>query len=91
VAGGWSRKGDARCVIRAGLASVFESSCQKDITRIFQKDERVCKERFMGMSICIGHSPQTRSFAPAATFARVRLRNFCWRKRPSFLASRRFA
>ena len=29
--------------------------------------------------------------APAASIARVRLRNFCIRKRPSFLASRRFA
>jgi hypothetical protein len=28
---------------------------------------------------------------PAATFARVNLRNFCLHKRPSFLASRRFA
>ena len=27
------------------------------------------------ISICVLHSPQTRSFAPAATFARVRLRN----------------
>gem|GEM_PF-5561844 len=27
----------------------------------------------------------------ATAFARVRLRNFCLRKRPSFLASRRFA
>jgi len=43
------------------------------------------------MSIGVGHSPQTRSCAPAATFARVNLRNFCNRKRPSFLASRRFA
>jgi len=43
------------------------------------------------MSICVSHFPQTRSVAPAATFARVRLRNFCWRKRPIFLASRRFA
>ena len=39
----------------------------------------------------VGHSSQTRSFAPAASLARVRLRNFCLRKRPSFLASRRFA
>ena len=30
-------------------------------------------------------------FAPAVSIARVRLRNFCLRKRPSFLASRRFA
>jgi hypothetical protein len=43
------------------------------------------------MIICVGHSSQTRSFAPAATFARVRLRNFCICKRPSFLDSRRFA
>ena len=28
---------------------------------------------------------------PATPFARVQLRNFCSRKRPSFLASRRFA
>jgi len=41
--------------------------------------------------ICVGHSPQTRSFAPAALLTRVRHRNFCGRKRPSFLASRRFA
>ena len=39
----------------------------------------------------VGHSSQTRSFAPAASLAPVRLRNFCLRKRPSFLASRRFA
>ncbi len=39
----------------------------------------------------VGHSPQTRSFAPAAPLARVRLQNFCFRKRPSFLVSRRFA
>jgi hypothetical protein len=72
------------------------------------------------VSICVGHYPQTRLFAPAATFARVQhrnilqgltsppllvkpaetsilahcvgcLQNFCFRKRPSFLASRRFA
>lgn len=42
-------------------------------------------------SMGVGHSSQTRSFAPAATLARVRLQNFCLRKRPSFLASRRFA
>jgi len=30
-------------------------------------------------------------FVPATTFTRVRLRIFCLRKRPSFLASRRFA
>jgi len=45
----------------------------------------------MRLDVGVGHSPQTRLFAPAATFARVRLRNFCIRKRPSFLASRRFA
>jgi hypothetical protein len=30
---------------------------------------------FIRMSIGVGHSPQTRSFAPAAPIARVRLRN----------------
>jgi hypothetical protein len=39
----------------------------------------------------IGRSPQTRLLAPAATFARVQFRNFCFRKRPSFLAPRRSA
>ena len=39
----------------------------------------------------VGHSSQTRSFAPAATLARLRLRNFCLRKRASFLASPRSA
>jgi len=28
---------------------------------------------------------------PTTTIARVRLRNFCFRKRPSFLVSQRFA
>ena len=42
-------------------------------------------------SMGVGHSSQTRSFAPAASLARVRFRNFCLRKRPSFLAARRFA
>lgn len=46
---------------------------------------------YMRISIGVGHSPQTRSFTPAATFARVQLQNFCFRKRPSFLASRRSA
>jgi len=45
----------------------------------------------LGCASVSGHSPQTRSFAPAASLTRVRLRNFCLRKRPSFLASRRFA
>jgi len=39
------------------------------------------------IGVGVGHSSQTRSFAPAATFACVRLRNFCFRKRPSFLVS----
>jgi len=30
-------------------------------------------------------------YAPAVSLTRVRLRNFCWCKRPRFLASRRFA
>ena len=45
----------------------------------------------MRMRACVGHSPQTRLFSPAENFARVRLRNFCLCKRPSFLTSRRFA
>jgi len=32
-----------------------------------------------------GLFPQTHSVAPATTFARVQTRNFCVRKRPSFL------
>jgi hypothetical protein len=44
-------KGAAPCVIHVDSASAFESFCQKDITRIFQKDEHD-----------VGHSPQTRSF-----------------------------
>jgi len=39
----------------------------------------------------VGLSPQTRSVAPAAIFARVQLRNFRTCERPSCLASRRFA
>jgi len=33
------------------------------------------------MNIAVGHSPQTRLFAPAATFARPQLQNYCLRKR----------
>jgi hypothetical protein len=42
----------------------------------------LCKAKIemSGMYICVGHSPQTRSFAPAASFPRVRLRNFCLAK-----------
>ena len=40
---------------------------------------------FIRMSICVRHSPQTRSLAPVAAFVRVNLRSFCVCKRPSWI------
>lgn len=65
---------------------LFKSSTNKNLVATLF-DARL----FTMLSTCVGHSPQTRSIAPAATFVRVRLRNFFLGKRPSFLVSRRFA
>jgi hypothetical protein len=51
------------------------------LPRIFHWDKHLCRAIPCKHAHC----------APAASFARVRLRNFCLCKRPSFLASRRFA
>ena len=73
-----------------GINRGLKIKTPRDDQRVFLKT-RYKTGLSMRMRACVGHSPQTRLFSPAENFARVRLRNFCLCKRPSFLASRRFA
>ena len=87
--------GAARAAIKktiyAGNLDFLKKPYQKQINPDLSLESCWCRTIPLKHAHVARLRSQLNRAAPAAPIARVRLRNFCIRKRPSFLASRRFA